>query len=265
MSDPQRLLDGDATKDELELLGSWKHEEPSPGARNAVLGLLAASATSAAAASAATGMSGVLKAILTGTLCVLATLGVVGMVGSLRSAPREPSPLAIVAPGPALPPDESPPSANEAPQANATAAVLEPIEPPTRAALPPPAPNDDPTNEPGTTPGDPVAVARATAAPAPRSDLAAEIASIDAARTALASGNARQTLARLDAHDAAFRRGALAQEAMLLRVEALARLGRRREAAALGRAFLRVHPTSTLAARVRAAVPELRGEAESPH
>ncbi len=263
MSDPQRLLDGDATKDELELLGSWKHEEPSPSARQATLGLVAASVTSVAAASAATGMSSLFKAILTGTLCVIAMLGVVEVASSLSHAPLS-SPPAMVAPGPAVPADEARPAGNDA---NAAGAALDPAPPPSSAPLAPPpaAPNDDPTNEPGASPGDPVAVARPTAAPSPRADLAAEIAAIDAARTALASGNAQQALARLDAHDAAFRRGALAQEAMLLRVEALARLGRRREAAALGRAFLRVHPTSTLAARIRAAVPELHGEAESTH
>lgn len=97
MSEPQRLLDGDATKDESELLGSWKHEEPSPSARKAALGLLAASVTRVAAASAVTGTSGVFKAILIGTLCVLATLGVVEGVSSLSPAPLAPSSRVIVA------------------------------------------------------------------------------------------------------------------------------------------------------------------------
>ena len=63
--------------------------------------------------------------------------------------------------------------------------------------------------------------------------LARELAMLDQARRAL-PGNPAQSLSFLDDHRRQFSRGSLRIEADLLRVEALVKLGRRREAETLG-------------------------------
>jgi hypothetical protein len=302
VSDPRRLLDGDATDDERELLGTWQDEAPSPRARRAVLGLLAAGTASAATATgaaatatgatatatatvaaatatgtaataataagaAATGLGGIFKAMIFGALCGVFTLGVVEIATPSSPAPPAVSSLvAAAAPAASGIPGtghraaagdvarvDARPLAAEVPSPRSSAPA--PVAPATLPAL---APSDAPPSEPEVAPDAPGAGPEPAPAPAPRADLSGEIASIDGVRSALGAGAAAQALARLDAHDAAFGGGALAQEATLLRIQALVKLGRRGEAVALGRAFVTAHPTSTHATRVRAIVPEIR-------
>lgn len=87
-------------------------------------------------------------------------------------------------------------------------------------------------------------------APRPAPSLAAEVAALDRARKALDSDDPKTALFLLEAYE---RRGAqrLAAEATLLRIEALARAGRTREADALARAFLAANPGSPLVDRAR--------------
>jgi hypothetical protein len=80
---------------------------------------------------------------------------------------------------------------------------------------------------------------------APR-PLAAEIAALDVAKRALASGDAPGAMRDLDDYDRAFAHGALLPEAQALRIEALARSGRRAEARARLDAFRAEHPDSPL-------------------
>lgn len=260
MSDPRRLLDGDANEGELELLRVWKDEGPSPRARQAALGLLAAGAAGAASATsaAATGSGGILKAMIVGALAGVVTVGAVEIVGwsgpaavvPAAVAPRASGVAAVVASAAGTPPVVT------APAPEASAPRVSPLAPVAPAPAPGPAPASEPAEVPSSAP--PALPAATVEAPAPRRDLAAEIAAIDAARAALASGDGAQALARLDAHDAAFGGGALSQEALVLRIQALVKLGRRSEAAALGRAFVAAHPTSTHATRLRALLPEIR-------
>jgi hypothetical protein len=95
----------------------------------------------------------------------------------------------------------------------------------------------------------PVAMPRDAAA---RASLTRELAAIDRARLALAGGDARRALGELDLHGRVFPRGRLALEAEVLRIDALAKVGRRAEARQRAEAFLRLHPNSVLATRVRA-------------
>jgi TolA-binding protein len=85
-------------------------------------------------------------------------------------------------------------------------------------------------------------------------DLAAEMASLDTARLALRTKQAELALRALDDYARAFPRGALAPEAMVLRIDALTSRGDRRDAAALAKVFLEAFPKSPLAPRVRAAL-----------
>jgi hypothetical protein len=101
---------------------------------------------------------------------------------------------------------------------------------------------DDMMEAPAALPTDPVA----------RASLTRELAALDRARMALASGDARGALAELDAHDRKFPRGRLALEAEVLRIDALAKTGHTSEARQHAQTFVRLHPNSVLATRVRA-------------
>jgi TolA-binding protein len=85
-------------------------------------------------------------------------------------------------------------------------------------------------------------------------DLAAEMASLDAARVALRTKQTELALRALDDYARAFPRGALAPEAMVLRIDALTARGDRGDAAALRKVFLEAFPKSPHSPRVRAAL-----------
>jgi len=81
--------------------------------------------------------------------------------------------------------------------------------------------------------------------------LSRELASLDAARAALARGDTPRALALLDRYTRTYPRGRLDMEAEVLRIDALAESGRTDAAHARARDFLRRHPNSVLAAHVR--------------
>ena len=117
---------------------------------------------------------------------------------------------------------------------------------------------DSPTDLQQTTAGSPSARSRVAAAAQPPSGadqstpdpLAAEIVLLRRARRALGEGDLRAALAALDEHQARFADGALAAERAGTRALVLCMRDGSSEAA---RAFLRDHPRSPLAPRVRAA------------
>jgi hypothetical protein len=86
--------------------------------------------------------------------------------------------------------------------------------------------------------------------------LREELGALDHARLALASGNARRALDQLDAYDRRFPEGRLQVEAEVLRIDALAKLGHNDVARQHAEAFLKQHPNSVLATRVRALVAD---------
>lgn len=92
---------------------------------------------------------------------------------------------------------------------------------------------------------------RAARRAAARTVLTRELAMLDAARASVASGSPASALSLLDTYDAAFAGGVLRLEAEVLRVEALAKSGQTDKARAHAQRFLRRHPTSPLARRVR--------------
>ncbi len=81
--------------------------------------------------------------------------------------------------------------------------------------------------------------------------LAEEVAAIKSAKAALASGNAAQALRELDGYKTRFPRGRLAQEATVVRIEALIREGDASAAESLAERFLASHANSPYATRVR--------------
>jgi hypothetical protein len=84
--------------------------------------------------------------------------------------------------------------------------------------------------------------------------LTEELGALDRARVALAKGDARRALEGLDGYDHRFPSGRLQLEAEVLRIDALVKLGRKDAARQHAEAFLRRHPNSVLATRVRALV-----------
>jgi outer membrane protein assembly factor BamD (BamD/ComL family) len=85
-----------------------------------------------------------------------------------------------------------------------------------------------------------VAVFEAT--PPSASSLREETVQLDRARSAIVAGDAGAGLVALDRYAAAFPRGALAQEAALLRIRALVMSGDRSRARALARSFMAARP-----------------------
>jgi outer membrane protein assembly factor BamD (BamD/ComL family) len=86
--------------------------------------------------------------------------------------------------------------------------------------------------------------------------LADEIAALDVARRALASGDASGALKALDDYRHKFPRGAMSFEASVLNIEALAKSGNMDAARALGHKFLAQNPNSPHAERVRRLIGE---------
>jgi hypothetical protein len=262
MSDPARLVAGGApgvTDFERDLLRSWETRQPSSAARSRALALagaatvgaavgLTSSAGAAAAGLGAAGGSVAPKAALaSGVLVKWLAIGAVGVAVTagaasyaVRSASSTSAPTAAVSP--ASPRSLGAPS-NAAPAA-------------TSIALPP--------SNPGALPGtmtvpEPATPAPHAHSPSPRarsgldqSTLEEEVASIDRARRAVSAGEPAAAIAMVDAYDAKFPAGSLAQESMVIRIDALLRQGDRGAAERLGSRFIAAHPSSPYVRRIRA-------------
>ena len=85
----------------------------------------------------------------------------------------------------------------------------------------------------------------------PASSLAEELSSLDSARALLARGDSAGALVRLDVHSRAYPKGRLQLEAEVLRIDALTKNGQTSLAKKRAETFLRKHPNSVLASRVR--------------
>ena len=74
--------------------------------------------------------------------------------------------------------------------------------------------------------------------------MAAELALLGRVRSSLAAGHRSEALKELDAYDRAFPTSTLAEEAAVLRVDALTAEGHQAAAAAVARRLLAADPTS---------------------
>ncbi len=81
--------------------------------------------------------------------------------------------------------------------------------------------------------------------------IAEQIRIVEASRAALHAGDPLKALDWLDTYDTEFPKGALHEEAIVLRIESFVRTGRYREATERANAFLESRPKSPYAARVR--------------
>jgi TolA-binding protein len=261
MSDPTRLLSGETSDFEKELLRSWNAEQPSDAARDRVLAIVGAGAVGGAVAAVAkvggsiapkagvAGGAALAKWLAIGALGIVTASATVAYVRHVRRASHsmttgaahdvdsERSP-AVSVPVNASAPAEATPRANEPAATTAT-----PPESSARSTAPP---RRGAGTEKSTHPGDPA--------------LGEQVSALDRARRALSDGDPAAALRELDEDEARFPRGALAEEAEVLRVESLLAAGDRATASRAGARFLAAHPASPHAARVHA----LLGQAPGP-
>jgi hypothetical protein len=232
MRDDTRLRDEGATALERALLDAGTAYRGSPSARAKTLGALglAGSATIMAAgakpALAAAGKLSLGKLSLTKLFTGVALCGAVAAVPVGYHAWHKQALDGRASRGIAAPADVPEPTV-----ATATGAAADPTAPaiaPTATVARHRRATDDP--------------------PVP---LSRELASVDAARAALARGDTNRAITLLDRYARAYPRGRLDMEAEVLRIDALAESGRTDAAHTRAREFLRRHPNSVLAAHVR--------------
>ena len=237
MKDPQPLLDDGATELELRLLQAGDADRPSAKARQAALAalglsgaVLSASSSAAAATAGSTALPSGARflAVKWWAMGALVTAGGVGVgYATLTSSPAG-TPSAVVVP-----------RVSQLPLVTTAAPLPEP-ELPASASPALTTSRERPTS------------------PQPRSSSSAgslgiqeQIVLVDRARAAVAAQQPATALAALDEYQRRFPGGVLAQEATLLRIDALLARGDRASAARLGRQFLERYPRSPMAARVK--------------
>jgi hypothetical protein len=246
MSELQRLREASDDAFTRELLESARQDgSPHGAAQRALLAVGAASspwpqvgaAHAEAAAPLAAGKAGIPLLVKWLGLAVLAGGALVAVLPASR--------------GPAEPPATYSPSevniaVEPAPPARALPATPPVVEPELGA----------PRREPATAPARRAARSReprpaVPAAPAASDDTLTQLAELRAVRAALVAGATQRALSLLDAFGARYPGSPLAEEASVLRIDALADQGRRADALALAQAFLRAHPHSAYAQRLR--------------
>lgn len=262
MTEPQRLLDGAGDDVQRALLSSARNDGPSAQAMRrclVALSLGGAAAATAATASAATlakasvppaasaasaatgattaGISVLVKWVGIAGIGALATWGAVSQVGGdapmVLTSTVVPAPIEVPAATPPEPAGQLPVAEEEAPIEEA-AEVAAPVQAKPTRNIP--------------TPGSP-----AQKPP----DLAAEVAALDKARKQMEE-DPDAALDALSQYGDDFKGGALVQEAEVLRIESLARAGKKKEARAAAASFLARHSTSPAAGRVRALLARLK-------
>lgn len=249
MSEPQRLLKGDGSDFEVRLLRSAEDDAPPRDLKPKTLAALGIGVGAAGIGAAATAATAAKVALKTGILTWVG-FGVASGIVVLAATGLMPSPFASPV---AI---ETPAAKEAAPPRVAPRPVANPAQP---AAIEAPAAIPDPPASAAPPSGKSAAAPHLHPSAAPSSALTDEVAAVDAAREALAAGNAALAIQALDRHDRDFPNALLGPEVTVLRIEALAKSGDRAGASRLGAAFLAAHPRSPLANRVRSltgATPE---------
>jgi hypothetical protein len=235
MSDLKLVAPDQPTPLERLLLDAAANESPSAEQRmrvRAALGLSAMTVPPPVAQGARAGRFITLgKGAIGGAIVASAVVAFLLSGAGHKPAPqnaRVSTPAAVPSPAPALP------------------KVAEPVVSP----LPPvePAPEKTSTSAPLKATAKSVSsVSGASKSPAPAdsaNDLGEQLRLIDAARSAIAAGNAGAASQALSSYSAKFPHGSFGQEAAVLRIETLDLQGNHAQAAALARNFLAQHPNS---------------------
>jgi hypothetical protein len=240
MNDPRRLLDGGGDPLETELVRFARSDAPPREGKARLLGAmgLAAATTTAAGAGTASGaMSGAKGALaLAAKWVVLGGMGAAVAAGTVHVVRPfiGPTPAPVVARSPtpsvtkiAAPSVHAPPSPRSV---DSTELAIEPPATPT----PMPAP-----------------AARVPAHTGDDDMLAEELPYIDRARRSLAEGEPADAIIALNTYELQFLHPGLAEEAHVLRIEALVRLGKMDQARSVADRFVRADPASPYAKRVQ--------------
>jgi hypothetical protein len=251
MTHIDRLLKSSQNQRTRELLGAGIDDAPAPGSLQraaAGLGVVVAGSTwsaAAAGAGSATGAAG--SAIASaGTLTAVGTaklLAIGALAGTLVSGASvavhravESTSVAPVASAPssALPPPSAPARVSVADLPRASALKPLPIEPAPASLAASAAPRASVRTEPNDS-----------------GALAAEVARIDAARSALSRGDTARALAEIAAYRSERRLGVLDREAALLAIRAHSERGDVERARELARSYLAQNPDDAHAPRLR--------------
>jgi hypothetical protein len=278
MNQPIRLLDSSRNPRSRELLRAHLEDRPSPTARRAAalaLGIGAsvtvtasASATGAAASATASALAAPSLGLIAAKWIAIGTLGGVALAGGASAISTSGQPAITEArSGVVLPAVEPAVAPEPAPSFTARGAHEPPSEAQRVVALPEPRTPSDSAVKVSSRAVSSSRIATAVAPALPASatlpearGLAQEVAEIDAARRALAGGDATLALRHLDAYSALARTGTLDREAQLLRIDAFLLGPDRARGAALAEQYLARYPQDPHAARLRA----LLGDRSSP-
>jgi hypothetical protein len=232
MDEPERMLDQTNSTLERALLREGRAYQGSDDLRPKTLAALGLAGSAGIVGGLLTWLSSkslTTKIVLTLSTATLLVALPVGLVlrgrGGLTPAPSPTAPVVARPSAPGSPSSPAPPG--QTPPETLAAPGLVPTQP------------------------------AAPSAPSPRamastgSALRAELAALDAVRSTLANDDPTGALSFLEAYFHTFPRGRLQLEAEVLRIDALAKAGRSDEAKRNAQAFLKRHPNSVLAARVR--------------
>ncbi len=226
MSEPRRLRDEAESAVELLLLDAGVSYRPSADTRAKTLAALGLAGSAAVSVGALSVASSSLSKVGWAKLLLFSGIGagVVAPVGYVawQGTHEAPAPLSVSA--------VTPRAVKTRPVAPVTPAPDTQV-PVSLEELPPVAKTETRASSSGT--------------------LAAELGALDVARARLASGDPSGALAKLDDYARAYPRGRLVLEAEVLRIDALSRAGQRGQAKKRAESFLRRHPNSVLASRVR--------------
>jgi hypothetical protein len=245
MNDPLRLARSGGEW-ERALLRSARPRAPRSASQRAVVAATAALATSGAGAGLAAAAPLAKLGPLAG-LKVLAILGALSVgVATTAVALHHDRPEVAVAPSSATAPAARLSMAHVAPRASAPSALALSASAPQASESPaePSPPTSAPAPPRAAAPSSKVAARAGT-------ELPAELAMLKQARGALQAGDAASALSTLDRYHLQFPHGAMAPEAALLRIEALAKAGDHAAARRTADALLASDPESPYAARVR--------------
>ncbi|HVK68511.1 MAG TPA: outer membrane protein assembly factor BamD [Polyangium sp.] len=221
----------------------------SAGGTGAPVGAPAPAATAGASTASATGMVGAAKAIVVGLLGTTIVAGAIAVIVPAKEAPptaprMDPTAEAAIeaprAPEPDVPPAEAAPTlapvaVDEAPKSPAPRRVSSTLPAASVSPKAPPSASVEPE------------AMRAERA----SRLREERTELGDARAALRAGDTAGAFQKLEAMGDRFPSGTLAQEREALAIEALARAGQSAAASERAAAFLRAHPTSPHATKIR--------------
>jgi TolA-binding protein len=244
MSDPRRLLEGGGSNIERDLLEAAQTELPDASAkRRAATALAIGAATASVWPTAAYATAKASKAGMPLLIKIFAA-GAIG-AGTLGTAA-----YVITKPEPPAATEVAPPVATNAGRFTGKPRVAEPApepaapaDPAATAETPEPTPAPEPRRSP-------------PASPAAASSISEEIRVLDEARRAIAAGDSAAAKRALEQHRRQYPRGALAEEAVLLQIESLARQGKRGKAKALAERFRASHPNSPHLRRIESVLAE---------